>query len=159
MSQARQCAIVKQIMSHYETPATQLAPCDILIVDDDSEVLLAAELVLKAYFQKIVTVSDPTQIETLLSQHAFDVILLDMNFSVGATSGREGIDWLKIARAIAPDTKIILMTAYGGIDSAADAVREGAAAYLLKPWDNAHLVATLSLVSRLARAGRAAPAL
>jgi two-component system response regulator HydG len=129
-------------------------PCDILIVDDDSEVLLAAELVLKGHFQTVTTASDPSQIRKLLTQRAFDVILLDMNFSVGATSGREGIDWLKISQAIAPDTKIILMTAYGGIETAVNAMREGAADFVVKPWDNAKLVATVSAVSRLARADR-----
>ncbi|MEJ0009020.1 MAG: sigma-54 dependent transcriptional regulator [Steroidobacteraceae bacterium] len=132
----------------------QLLPCDILIVDDDSEVLLAAELVLKGYFQNVVTSSDPKEINTLLSQRAFDVILLDMNFTVGATSGREGIDWLKTAQAIAPDTKVILMTAYGAIETAVNAMREGAADFVVKPWDNAKLVATVAMVSRLARADR-----
>ncbi len=132
----------------------KLQPCDILIVDDDSEVLLAAELVLKGHFQTVVTASDPGQIKSLLSQRAFDAILLDMNFSVGATSGREGIDWLKTVQAIAPDTKIILMTAYGGIETAVNAMREGAADFVVKPWDNAKLVATVSTVARLARADR-----
>jgi two-component system response regulator HydG len=129
-------------------------PFDILIVDDDTEVLLAAELVLKAHFQTVVTASDPSQIRKLLTQRAFDAILLDMNFTVGATSGREGIDWLKIAQTIAPDTKVILMTAYGGIETAVNAMREGAADFVVKPWDNAKLVATVSAVSRLARADR-----
>jgi two-component system response regulator HydG len=132
----------------------KLQPCDILIVDDDSEVLLAAELVLKGHFQTVVTASDPAHIKTLLAQRPFDVILLDMNFTVGATSGREGIDWLKAAQAIAPDTKIILMTAYGAIETAVNAMREGAADFVVKPWDNAKLVATVSTVARLARADR-----
>src|SRR5580658_3807010 len=129
-------------------------PCDILIVDDDSEVLLAAELVLKAHFQTVITASDPSQIRGLLARRAFDVILLDMNFTVGATSGREGLDWLKAAQAIAPDTKVILMTAYGDIETAVHAMREGAADFVVKPWDNAKLAATVSTVARLARADR-----
>jgi DNA-binding NtrC family response regulator len=129
-------------------------PCDILIVDDDSEVLLAAELVLKKAFETVVTASDPAQIEALLGQRAFDVILLDMNFSAGATSGQEGLRWLKRAQALAPETKVILMTAYGGIEAAVNAIREGAADFVVKPWDNAKLVATVSAVSRLARADR-----
>jgi two-component system response regulator HydG len=132
----------------------KLQPCDILIVDDDSEVLLAAELVLKAHFQTVVTASDPAQIKTLLALRAFDVILLDMNFTAGATSGREGLDWLKAAQAIAPDTKIILMTAYGGIETAVNAMREGASDFVVKPWDNAKLAATVSTVAKLARADR-----
>src|SRR5690242_13516798 len=129
-------------------------PCDILIVDDDSEVLLAAELVLKKAFETVVTASDPAQIEALLPQRAFDVILLDMNFSAGATSGQEGLHWLKRVQALAPETKVILMTAYGGIEAAVNAIREGAADFVVKPWDNAKLVATVSAVSRLARADR-----
>ena len=129
-------------------------PNDILIVDDDSEVLLAAELVLKKAFQGVVTTSDPSQIRRLLAQRAFDVILLDMNFSAGATSGQEGLDWLKTAQSLAPDTKVILMTAYGGVEAAVSAMREGAADFVVKPWDNAKLVATVSAVSKLARADR-----
>jgi two-component system, NtrC family, response regulator HydG len=127
---------------------------DILIVDDDSEVLLAAELVLKKAFETVLTASDPSRIEELLGQRAFDVILLDMNFSTGATSGQEGLHWLKRAQALAPETKVILMTAYGGIEAAVNAIREGAADFVVKPWDNAKLVATVSAVSRLARADR-----
>jgi two-component system, NtrC family, response regulator HydG len=132
----------------------KLQPCDILIVDDDSEVLLAAELVLKTHFQTVVTASDPSQIRGLLARRAFDVILLDMNFTAGATSGREGLDWLKAAQAVAPDTKVILMTAYGGIETAVHAMREGAADFVVKPWDNAKLAATVATVARLARADR-----
>jgi DNA-binding NtrC family response regulator len=131
-----------------------IEPCDILIVDDDAEVLLAAELVLKKAFQNVVTASDPNRIQQLLSGHAFDVILLDMNFSPGATSGQEGIHWLRTAHSLAPDTKVILMTAYGGVEAAVNAMREGAEDFVMKPWDNAKLVATVSAVARLARADR-----
>jgi two-component system, NtrC family, response regulator HydG len=127
---------------------------DILIVDDDAEVLLAAELVLKKAFQNVVTACDPGHIRQLLEQRTFDVILLDMNFSAGATSGQEGIHWLRTAQSLAPDTKVILMTAYGGVEAAVNAMREGAEDFVLKPWDNAKLVATVSSVARLARADR-----
>jgi two-component system, NtrC family, response regulator HydG len=127
---------------------------DILIVDDDPEVLLAAELVLKKQFQNVLTTSDPARIRQLLGQQAFDVVLLDMNFTGGATSGQEGIDCLKIVQSVAPETKVILMTAYGSVEAAVNAMREGAADFVVKPWDNAKLVATVSAVSRLARADR-----
>ncbi len=129
-------------------------PSDILIVDDDSEVLLAAELVLKRPFQNVVTACDPGQIRDLLGQRTFDVILLDMNFSAGETSGREGIGWLRTVRTLAPDTKVVLMTAYGGVEAAVNAMREGAADFVVKPWDNAKLIATVSAVSQLARVDR-----
>ena len=155
------CSDLKQGMFHSETVAlaTELAvmrdpPSEILIVDDDPEVLLAAELVLKKTFRSVVTSSDPAQIEQLLPQRAFDVILLDMNFSAGETSGREGIHWLQRARALAPESKVVLMTAYGGVEAAVNAMREGAADFVVKPWDNAKLVATVSAVSQLAKADR-----
>ncbi|HEY0340852.1 MAG TPA: sigma-54 dependent transcriptional regulator [Steroidobacteraceae bacterium] len=130
-----------------------------MIVDDDPEVLLAAELVLKKSFQTVATAAAPTEIKQMLGQRAFDVILLDMNFSAGATSGQEGLHWLKTIRKLAPDTKIIFVTAYGGVEAAVNAMREGAADFVVKPWDNAKLVATVSAVSRLARADREVAAL
>jgi DNA-binding NtrC family response regulator len=126
----------------------------ILIVDDDAEVLLAAELVLKRRFPDVVTACTPASIELLLKQHNFDVILLDMNFTAGATSGEEGIHWLRVAQRLAPDSKVVLMTAYGGVDEAVNAIRAGAADFVVKPWDNAKLVATVSAVAQLARADR-----
>ena len=134
--------------------AAKPEPGDLLIVDDNAEVLLAAELVLKKQFQGVRTTTDPRQIPQLLAARAVDVILLDMNFTAGATSGQEGIDWLKRAQSLAPDAKVILMTAYGGVEAAVNAIREGAADFVVKPWDNAKLVATVSAVSRLARADR-----
>jgi two-component system, NtrC family, response regulator HydG len=142
-------------VSLWNTPmSTKPELCDLLIVDDDAEVLLAAELVLKKQFQTVVTTSNPAEITQLLTDRVFDVILLDMNFSIGATSGQEGIAWLKTALSIAPETKVILMTAYGGVEAAVNAIREGAADFVVKPWDNAKLIATVSAVSRLARADR-----
>ncbi len=77
-----------------------------------------------------------------------------MNFSAGETSGREGIDWLRTVRSLAPDTKVVLMTAYGGVEAAVSAMREGAADFVVKPWDNAKLIATISAVSQLSRVDR-----
>jgi two-component system response regulator HydG len=110
--------------------------------------------VLKKHFPSVTTLPDPKRIPELLGQRSFDVILLDMNFSAGVTSGQEGLSWLKRALSIAPETKVILMTAYGGIEAAVNAMREGAADFVVKPWDNAKLVATVSAVSKLARADR-----
>jgi DNA-binding NtrC family response regulator len=127
---------------------------DILVVDDDPEVLLAAELVLKQRFQTVVAATDPGELRQLLARHAFDVILLDMNFSPGTTSGAEGMEWLRIARALAPDSKIVLMTAYGSIEGAVSAMREGATDFVVKPWENTKLVATVAQAARLAQADR-----
>jgi DNA-binding NtrC family response regulator len=129
-------------------------PCDLLIVDDDPEVLLAAELVLKKHFPSVSTTNDPRRIPELLGTRSFDVILLDMNFSAGATSGQEGLSWLRRVLSTAPETQVILMTAYGDIEAAVNAMREGAADFVVKPWDNAKLIATVSSVAKLAHADR-----
>ena len=126
----------------------------ILIVDDDPEVLLAAELVLKKHFPTVVTTSDPSRIQQLLAKQSFDVLLLDMNFTAGATTGQEGLSWLRAAQALAPETNVILMTAYGNVEAAVSAMREGAADFVVKPWDNAKLVATVTAVARLSHADR-----
>lgn len=126
----------------------------ILIVDDDADVLLAAEIVLKKQFKNIVTAQDPDQLRSLLSQVTFDVILLDMNFSAGATSGKEGIEWLKKIRELSPDSKVIMMTAYGGVELAVEAIKQGASDFIIKPWDNSKLLATVSAAFRYSMADR-----
>jgi DNA-binding NtrC family response regulator len=126
----------------------------ILIVDDDPDVLLAAELVLKSGF-RVVTQSEPKRLPAMLERGRFDVVLLDMNFSAGVTSGQEGIEWLKTIQRAAPDTKVILMTAYGGVETAVRAIKEGASDFVVKPWDNDKLVATVGATLRFSQAARA----
>jgi DNA-binding NtrC family response regulator len=127
----------------------------ILIVDDDRDVLLAAEIVLKKHYGRIVTANEPARLPGLLAGDAFDVLLLDMNFTAGRTSGREGMDWLARARQIAPATQVILMTAYGAVETAVDAIKQGAADFVVKPWDNERLVATVGASLRYSEAARA----
>jgi DNA-binding NtrC family response regulator len=91
----------------------------------------------------------------MLERGRFDVVLLDMNFSAGVTSGQEGIDWLKTIRRTAPDTKVILMTAYGAVETAVRAIKEGATDFVVKPWDNDKLVATVGATLKFSQAARA----
>jgi len=126
-----------------------------LIVDDDPDVLLAAQVVLKKQFRTVVTDNDPTHLPKLLADGNFDVVLLDMNFAVGVTSGEEGIGWLKTVQRVSPDTKVILMTAYGAVDMAVNAMKQGASDFVVKPWDNDRLVATVRSTTRLSQAARA----
>ena len=116
----------------------------ILIVDDDPDVLLAAEIVLKQNFTRIITDTDPAQLEALLLKQPVDVVLLDMNYVAGVTSGQEGLDWVKRIKALSPETNVILMTAYGGVDLAIRGIKAGASDFVVKPWDNAKLVATVN---------------
>src|SRR5688572_28498420 len=90
----------------------------ILIVDDDTDVLLTAELVLKKEFRRVVTENDPRRLAAALRHEPFDVVLLDMNFSPGTSSGQEGVDCLPTVEKLSPDTKVIFMTAYGGVETA-----------------------------------------
>ncbi|MBT5831945.1 MAG: sigma-54-dependent Fis family transcriptional regulator [Candidatus Latescibacteria bacterium] len=121
----------------------------ILIVDDDQDVLLAARLYLKQHAEQVVTEPDPNLIPTLLQDDSYDVIMLDMNFAQDATSGKEGFHWLKRILEIDPSAVVILITAYGGVETAVQAIKEGAVDFVLKPWQNEKLLATLSAASKL----------
>jgi len=127
--------------------------CKILIVDDEEDILVAGRLLLKQHFATVKTTSDPSQIPALLQEHGFEVVLLDMNYSKGATSSKEGFHWLKQILQTAPGTTVILMTAYGDIEIAVRALKEGAADFVLKPWQNDKLVALLKTAcqSKLAK--------
>jgi len=116
---------------------------NILIVDDDEHVLLTSKMILKNYFEKIETLASPKTLESLLKQQDFDVILLDMNFKGGVTSGNEGIFWMNRIRQISPQTQVVLQTAYSDIELAVKSIKEGAVDFLAKPWDKEKLVTTI----------------
>ena len=118
-------------------------PCKILIVDDEEDILVAGRLLLKQHFATVLTTSDPYHIPGMLQEHGFDVVLLDMNFSTGATSSKEGFHWLRQILNLSPKTTVILMTAYGDIELAVRALKEGASDFVLKPWQNEKLTAIL----------------
>ncbi|WP_162054349.1 sigma-54-dependent transcriptional regulator [Pontibacter pamirensis] len=122
--------------------------CNILIVDDEDDILMAGRLLLKQHFTSVQTTSDPYKIPSMLQEQPVDVVLLDMNYSTGATSSKEGLYWLKQIRQMSPNTSVILMTAYGDIELAVRALKEGAADFVLKPWQNEKLVAILKSASQ-----------
>lgn len=115
----------------------------ILLIDDDDDILLAAKFLLKKHFTTIITAGGPDTINDLLASNNFDIALLDMNYTTGATSGKEGLDLLKKIKSDSPSTQVIMMTAYGDIDLAIKAIKEGASDFIVKPWDNAKLVSTV----------------
>jgi len=117
---------------------------NILIVDDNEDLLLAARLFLKQHFSMVHTEQDPEKIPVLLQNENYDVILLDMNFTLDATSGVEGFLWLEKILQIDPSAVVILITAYGDVEIAVKAVKVGATDFVLKPWQNEKLLATLS---------------
>lgn len=123
----------------------------ILVIDDDKDILLTTKVVLKKEFSDIKVVTDPNDIIPFIEKKIFDVILLDMNFSTGATSGKEGLHWLKKILEIDPDTIIVMMTAYGDINLAIESMKIGAVDFVVKPWNNKKLVATMLSAYKLSQ--------
>ncbi len=121
----------------------------ILVVDDNTDILFALKLLLKKHFREIVTESNPENISGLLQQNNFDVILLDMNFSKDAISGKEGFYWLDKILEIDPAAVVIFITAYGDVENAVKSIKLGAVDFVTKPWQNEKLLATISSAVRL----------
>lgn len=115
----------------------------ILVVDDNKNVLTTLRLLLSPYFEEVVLLPSPKSLITTLKEKNPDVALLDMNFSAGKNTGNEGIFWLSEIKKINPDLPVILFTAYADIDLAVRVLKEGATDFIVKPWDNAKLIATL----------------
>ncbi|MFA8300068.1 MAG: sigma-54-dependent transcriptional regulator [Hyphomicrobiales bacterium] len=116
----------------------------ILIVDDDKDVLLAAKLFLRQHIEFVHTEENPENIPALIQNDNYDLVLLDMNFSRDATSGKEGFHWMNKILEIDPSTAVILITGYGDIELAVQGIKEGATNFLLKPWENKKLLATIT---------------
>src|SRR5215217_8970493 len=120
-----------------------LKTASILVIDDDVDVLTAVRLLLKPEVKLIVTEKNPENIRSLLSKQNFDVILLDMNFNSSINTGNEGIFWLKKIREFRSNASVIMITAYGDIDLAIRSLKEGAYDFIVKPWHNEKLLATI----------------
>ncbi|MCK4988919.1 MAG: sigma-54-dependent Fis family transcriptional regulator [Bacteroidales bacterium] len=123
----------------------------VLIVDDNEELLIAYEIFLSPHFQTIKTLSNPNVLPAALNESAFDVILLDMNFSAGINTGNEGFFWMNKILEIDPDASIILITAYGDVEQAIRAIREGASDFILKSWDREKILSTILAAYQLRR--------
>ena len=121
----------------------------ILVVDDNKSILSAVEILLQDDFEDVVTIANPNQLPSLIETGDFDLILLDMNFSAGVNTGNEGLYWLSRIKEIKPDLEVVLFTAYGDVELAVKALKQGAADFILKPWDNEKLKATLRNVFKL----------
>jgi DNA-binding NtrC family response regulator len=114
------------------------------VVDDNEDLLLAARLFLKQHFSVVHTEQDPEKIPLLMNNENYDVVLLDMNFTMDATSGVEGFMWLDKILQLDPSAVVILITAFGDVEMAVKAVKAGATDFVLKPWQNEKLLATIS---------------
>ncbi|WP_335965104.1 sigma-54 dependent transcriptional regulator [Galbibacter sp. PAP.153] len=121
----------------------RLKDIKILILDDDSDVLIALRLLLKSKVKEVVVEKRPNNIMSLFEKNNFDIVILDMNFNGLVNTGNEGIYWLKKIKQLSPATDVILITAYGDIDLAVRSLKEGASDFIVKPWENERLVQTL----------------
>ena len=127
---------------------------NILIVDDDDDILFSAKMVLKKYFAQVFTTNNPKKIQSFFSEQTIDVVLLDMNYHIGFEDGREGLYWLNYVKEISKETTVILMTAFGSVNLAVDAIKKGATDFILKPWDNDKLYAVVNAGVELSRSKR-----
>ncbi|KAB2813727.1 sigma-54-dependent transcriptional regulator [Phaeocystidibacter luteus] len=132
----------------------QKTKAHILVVDDDPDVLTTARLFLKHHFTQVDAEKHPRELNGVLSKSDVDLILLDMNFTKGDNDGREGIYWLNHIKEVSPDTLVILMTAYGDVELAVSAIKRGATDFVLKPWKNEKLLATINSALQLRKSNK-----
>ncbi|MDR2235344.1 MAG: sigma-54 dependent transcriptional regulator [Chryseobacterium sp.] len=123
----------------------------ILIVDDDEDILFSARVWLKKFFTEVSGLSQPKSILKFLSEQQVDAVLLDMNFRKGFESGQDGLYWMQEIKTLEPHLPIILMTAYGEVELAVEALKNGASDFILKPWDNEKLYASVNLAVDVSR--------
>jgi DNA-binding NtrC family response regulator len=117
---------------------------NILIVDDDEDILTASRLLLRREFAAISTCNDPREVPKLLAEQDVDVMLLDMNFGPGQSTGEEGLHWLEKYLEIDPQLVVVMITAHGSLNTAVAAMKRGATDFIAKPWQNEKVVATVS---------------
>ena len=115
----------------------------ILIVDDNRNILTTVRMLLEPVFTNIITIANPNSIPAKLREEHPDVVLLDMNFSSGINSGNEGLFWLREIKSLSPKTEVVLFTAYADIQLAVTGIKEGAADFIVKPFDNEKMISTL----------------
>lgn len=123
----------------------------ILVVDDNEDILFALKLLLKPHIELLHATPNPSEIPDFMAKENYDVILLDMNFTKDAISGQEGFNWLEKILSIDPKAVVVFITAYGDAEKAVKAIKAGATDFILKPWQNEKLIATVSAAMKLKR--------
>jgi DNA-binding NtrC family response regulator len=121
----------------------------LLIVDENRNILNDLEQITQNEFEKVITLTDPNRINEILRNNDIDIVMLDMNFKSGIHSGNEGLFWMREIFNFDRNISIIIVTASGDIDLAVKAIKDGAVDYILKPWDNARLLATINVAWQL----------
>ena len=131
-----------------------IIPATVLIVDDDLDVLYTAKQVLKRHFQQVMTESSLKQAQAKIEQEPIDIVVLDMNFAPGITSGQEGLFWLRKIKKLRPECEVVLHTAYGDIELAVKGMQQGAVDFIIKPWQPEKLLASLQNVWKFIQASK-----
>ncbi len=121
----------------------KLRNATILVVDDDPDLLTAVSLLLKPKVSRVIKERNPDHIPSILSREEIHLVLLDMNFKSAVNTGNEGLFWLAKIKQLKPELPVVMITAYGAIDLAVDALKRGATDFMVKPWQNDKLEATL----------------
>ncbi len=122
---------------------------NILVIDDNKSILSTLDILLTPEFNEVTLLSNPNQLLAELSKKDYNLVILDMNFTAGVNTGNEGIYWLGRIKETNPEISVVMITAFGDIDTAVKALKTGASDFILKPWDNEKLLATLKLAIQL----------
>ncbi|MCB0706350.1 MAG: sigma-54-dependent Fis family transcriptional regulator [Saprospiraceae bacterium] len=120
-----------------------LKKTSILIVDDEEDILFTLKMLLKKHVGHVYTESNPFHLPRLIRQYEPELVLLDLNFRPGATTGEEGLDWLGRVKEMSPNTRVIILTAHGDVETAVEALKKGASDFIEKPWHNEKLLTTI----------------
>ena len=124
-------------------------PGKVLIIDDDQYITISLKMLLEEHFKMVITEKNPEKIPFLLNKSDYDVIILDMNFQQGETSGKEGLKWLRVIKNSANPANVIIITACGDVNIAVQAIKEGALDFVTKPWQNEKLLTTVQAAYKL----------
>jgi DNA-binding NtrC family response regulator len=131
-----------------------MVPARLLVIDDNVQILESLRLLLNDEFEAVDILTKPSRIHEMLWRNSYDLVMLDMNFAMGETSGNEGIFWLNEIKKRDPLLPVVLITAYGDIELAVKAIREGATDFITKPWDPEKLIVTLNNAYRLRKSNQ-----
>ena len=126
-------------------------PAHILVVDDDEDVLITAEVVLKQKFKEVHTTTKPEEIPMFMKRGVYSVVMLDMNYSTGDSSGKEGLKWLDWLHREYPETQVVMITAYGEVNLAVQAMKRGAVDFVTKPWQYYEIQETILSAFKLSQ--------
>jgi DNA-binding NtrC family response regulator len=121
----------------------------LLIIDENKSILKALEQIMQKEIEKVIAITDPSRLNEIMRKSDVDIVMLDMNFKSGSNNGNEGLFWMREIFKYDTNISVIIVTAFGDVELAVRAIREGAMDFILKPWDESKLLATVNAASKL----------